>query len=488
MPAYIAPKNKLASLRKRAVVAKLIRDIECGKWKKFLIDLKNAAHRYKEIQTHSGKIEPLIVKVNAVRLAIRFHTMVLTGTPITVSTPDGFDAQRQAVTQIQSRSMFNALAMQCARRANIESFASMRVAIDPDHGVVICADDNAVAIPVGPDGPDMQPTVWERRWIIERKDASSQKVTKYLRVERHRAPGGVGVVEQEAFKVSSTDIYQCLSDLTEVKLETALPGTTLEPVTLTGVPYPLITRLVHEYYEGQPELLLSEHDLDILDLHASALSRFDRTMEQHGTPKARVSSGMVDEETGMLNISEDGIVDEEKIFEYLQQTFNFDSMLKYMNKTLQLLFAQLQLSPALVGIKLEGGAMPDTVDKLRLEASNTLARGRTSAMYFQPAFQRVMDIAVALDTRLPMKGYPTAPVGVTVHPGLPRDPIDIAREMQELRGSGGADALVDRRTAIETIWGDSAADGIHERLLVEDEQRIQNDQRSLMGAFGGGTA
>lgn len=480
LPGYITPKDKLMLLRKRATFAQLVRTIERGDWKNFLLNQKKAAHRYKSIQAHSGKIDALLVKVNVVRMAIRYHTMVLTGVPITLSFAEGYDEQKSAVREIRRRSMFDALLMQVARTANIDSWSSLRVDNRPGHGIVICSDSNATLLPVGPDDPDMQPSVWERRWIIERKVTNG--TVKYLRVERHRAPDGIGMIEQEVYKTATTDLYQPLEELTRVELEVAIPGTTLEPLTLTGSRYPLITRLVHEYFDGQPEMLLSEHDMDMLDLHAAAMSRLDRTMEQHGSPKARVGAASIDPETNTVQVSDDAIIDPDKEFEYITLDFKFDAMLAMMNKTLQLVFAQLQLSPALVGVKLEGGAMPDTVDKLRLEANMTLARGRTSTVYFEPALQRVLENASVLDTHLPLRGYPIAPIGVSMHPGLPRDPMDIAREMNELR-NGGIDPLVDRDTAVENIHGSSAAPGIIERLNTEAANKLLQTQQELMLGF-----
>ncbi|MGV6814075.1 MAG: hypothetical protein ACWA5W_03580, partial [Phycisphaerales bacterium] len=438
---------------------------ECGKWKKFLIDLKKAVHRYKEIQSNSGKIEALVVKVNVLRMAIRMHTMVLTGTPITTTVPEGFEAQQQALGEIRTRSMFDAALVQAARRANIEAFATMRVEAG-QAGTFITAESNDHILPVGPDGPDMQPTVWERRWIIE----------------RHRAPNGVGVVEQEVYETPSTDLYQFLPELKQRTLESVLPEEVargLVPSTPTGVAYPLITRLVHEYYDGQPEPLMSESDMDMLDMIASAMSRVDRSMELHGSPKARVDESMIDPETDTVKVTEDAIVDPDKVFEYITTNMNLGDLMGWMNKALQLGLAQLQLSPALVGIKLEGGQMPDTFDKLRLEASTTLSRGKTSTMYFEPALGRVMDIASAVDAQRPLKGYPVAPVGVTMHPGLPKDQIDTARQMQELRG-GGTDPLIDLRTAVETIHGHSAGETVYQRLLEDKARQLELDQQSLM--------
>lgn len=477
MPGYLASKETLANLRRRATVGVLMRQIEKGDWKRFLLEMKKAAHKYKKIKSHSGDIDPLLMKLNVVRMAIRLQVAVLAGTPISLAFAEGFDGQREAVNKIRNESMFDALLMEITRVANIESFATLRVESLPNQGTVICTDPNSMMLAVGPDGPDRQPTVWERRWIIERKTQHETK--RYLRVERHRAPNSIGMIEQEAYAIASTDLFQYLGDLKQVDLDVAIPDTVMEPVTLTGVPYPIIVRVVHEYQDGQPGMLMSEYDMDMLDMHAAALSRYDRTMEQHGSPKLRIGEGSVDKKSGKVAISDDAVIDPDKLVEYIQQGFDFESQLKFMNKTVQMLLTLLQTSPALVGVKLEGGAMPDTVDKLRLEATNTLSRGRTSAMYFTPALERVFTIASIVDAQRPLQGYPIGRVGVTMHPGLPQDPQDVAKAMQELR-SGGIDPLIDLRTALETIHGQAAGENIHNRLKEEKEEQLKHDQAALM--------
>ena len=481
-PGYTTSKDRLEKIRKQRVVANMMRSIERGDWAKFLIKCQKAQHRYASIKNHSGKIQPLLVKVNIVRMAIRFHVLVVAGEAVSLSVPEEFEEQRAALREIRNRSHFDALLMQAVRTANIDGFATLRVDAQSGKGVVICSDENMMMIPVGPDGPDMQPTVWERRWIISRKQGD--KTTKYLRVERHSA----GKVEQEVYEYSMGDLLVDLSNdlVKQVDLKTAMPDTQLEPVVETGVPYPLVVRLVHEYFNGEPEMLMSEYDFDLLDMSAAAVSRMDRSLEKHGSPKARISESMIDPESNTLDI-DDALVDPDKIFEYITQSFDFGPMFDAMNKSLQFLSAQLQLSPALIGIKLEGGAMPDTFDKLRLEASNTISRGKTSARYMEPAIGRVFDIASMLDTQQPMRGYAVAPVGVTMHPGLPKDKEQIVEEVTKLRGAPGG-ALIDEQTAVEMIFGSSAAQGVIDRLKDERAESTRRAQQELMLGFGGGAA
>lgn len=485
MPAYVADPKRLEALRKQRTIANLMRQIERGDWKQFLLICKRAMHRYPSIRKHSGKIEPLLVKVNVVRSAIRLHVQILAGKAVSLSVPEGFESQKQALTTIRDRSHFDAAFMQAVRTANIDSYAAVRADQRERVGTIVCVEDNAIILPVGPDDMDMQPSVWERRWFIKRT-IGTQKRT-WLRVERHWAPGGVGQIDQEVYECKAEDRFVDLSSgqVKQVQLESVPIDNTPAERTLTGVPYPLVVRLVNEYFDGQPEMLLSEHDFDLLDMSAAAVSRLDRTMEEHGIPKMRIPESLINPETGKAEINEAN-VDPDKLLEYIAREIDFPAMFTAMNKTLQLLCTQLQVSPALLGIKLEGGAMPDTFDKLRLEATNTLARAETSAKYMQPALGRLFTIASLIDTQRPMRGYAVADVTVTMHPGLPKDMMTVAAEMRELRGTGGSDALIDEQTAIETIHGESAAPAIMQRLQEERDEQTRRSQQEIFGAFPSG--
>lgn len=480
---YYADPKKLAKLSRESSTRAILRMIERGDWQRVLIKLEKTSYRYKEILNHSGMLKELLVKFNAIRLSMRLHATVLTGNPINIQVPEGFEAQDEAIAKIRKRTNFDALLAQIARRANIEAAATLRVDLHPEYGVVLCADRNDEVLAVGPDGPDMQPTVYERRWIVERKTHNGKK--KYMRVERHRAPGGVGVVEQEAYEVTTTNIYQDLSVAKMVPLEEALPQTTLQPSTPTGVGYPLITRLVCEYFDDAPEFLMGEHDLDLLDAHAAAFSRLARSMELHGTPKARVSESMVND-NGKVEITEDAIIDPEKSFEYLNNQFDFDGMMKLLNKSTSMLLTALRVSPAIVGIKLEGGAMPDTYDKLRLESTNTLARGKDSAVYFTPALERVFEIASQIDTQRPMLGYPVGPVNVQMHPQLPKDQIDMVREVGEMLDRDLP--LISHREAVAKVHGDAVADDMVESINEDLDRRTAREQAAFMGTVPTGGA
>lgn len=491
-PGWVASPARLARLRARAEHRGVLRDLAEGRHKRVLIEMGHASHRYRAIRNHAGKITQLVAMINLVRKAVKVHASVLVGNAAVVSPGEGFEAQAERIALIRSESMFDALLMRAVRRATLEGECPIRVDIDAAKGTVLCLDDNDVCLPVGHDGPDMQPTVWERRWIVERKTPEGPR--KYLRVERHRlapelvgaAATAAGVIEQEAYKARSDDIHAELTVLERVPLHQAVDNPPAD-IAATGLDRNLITRLVSDMDEaGWPEMLLSRGDIDLVDVHAAGFSRLARTMEQHGSAKVRVGEQMIGPD-GEADLSSDSIIDPDKQFEYLMPGYDFAGMLEWLNQTLRLLLMGLDVSPAMLGVKLEGGAMPDTYDKLRLESTNVLIRARTAQRYAEPALETVWWLAGMVDAQRPMMGYPVGEVDVALRPEIPADEIDTTRFLAEQV----RERLTDPETAVTRLHGDGAAPVVLERLRAESDRRVSEAQASVFGAglgFGGGGA
>lgn len=478
-PGWVASPARLATLSKRAQHRAILRDLAEGKHKRVLIELGHAAHRYRQIRNEAGKLTQLVAMINVVRKAVKVHASVLVGNPAVVSVGEEFTAQAERIAMVRSESMFDSLLMRAVRRATLESECAIRVDIDPAKGTVLCLEDNDVCLAVGEDGPDDQPTVWERRWFKEVK--TTDGVKKYLRVERHRVEAGEGLIEQEVYKAKGDDVFVELTKLERVPLATVLDNPPAD-VVRTGLDRNLITRLVTDFDDnGWPEMLLSNGDIDLVDVHAASFSRLARTMEQHGAAKVRISEQMVDKD-GRVNLSDDAIVDPDKQFEYILAGYDFPGLLEMMTQTLRLLLLSVDVSPALLGVKLEGGAMPDTYDKLRLESTGVLIRARTAKSYIQPALETVWWLVGMVDTQRPMMGYAVGEVDVALRPEIPADEIDTTRFLAEQMREG----LVDEETAITRLHGDGAAPTILERLRSGRAARAAEAQASVFGAMGFG--
>lgn len=487
-PGYVAPKGMIDELRRRRRVRHIFRDLHSGRWSRVLLDLQLSQHRYRDIARHSGKIEPLLAKVNFFRLANSFHATVAAGNPAQSLTADGFDEQSDAIDQIRERCLFDTLLMEAIRAVNIDAEAPLRVSVG-DTGTVITQDDPDQTFPVGPAGPDGQPTVWERRWIVERKDVLGRMV-KYLRVERHRAIGGRGLIEQEAYASTGqnawglSDVLVDLDTLKRVDLATAVEEV-LPEIIETGASHAAIVQLVADRERGEPMGKIAEHDLDIIDESAAAFSRMSRSHDLHAQPLLRVSEQMVDRKTGKVALGDDGVLDPEKVVEYINQGFDLGVMLEALDRILGLQLVMLRMSQALLGFKMGGGSAPDSYDKLRLEGTNTLAWAKQTAAYCAPALGRLFTIATQIDARLPLRGYAVAPVTVEMRPELPKDRVELAREMSEMLSA--ATPLIAHRDALVRLWGERDADGMLERIREDQAEKARQSAASIMlGPVGGG--
>jgi hypothetical protein len=482
-PAYVVGRKRLHALRERRRVRRLLRDIHEGKWRRVLIDLQTSQYAWPKLQRHGGKIAELLTKVNFVRLAWTMHATVLVGTMPAVGVPDGFEEHRAMLADLERWNALDALLHSTARKVNVEAEAALRADLFEGR-VCLHLEDNDRTLPVGPDGPDGQPTVWERRWVVERPNPlNPKKPLRFLRVERHRVLDGRGVVEQEAYRTDSGDVLVPLEDLERVELATAgVEG--VEDLVETGAGRPLLTRFVADYFDGEPQFSIQESDLDLIDTVTAAMSRLARTHAVHARPKVRIPESMIDRRTGEVDLTADAILDPEKQFEYVAADAKLAEMLNFMDRVCTHLVTMLEISPALIGVKLGGGATPDSYDKLRLESTNTLSRGKRSAMYFGPALEMALTTVSEVDSRRPLRGYALGPVSVRMRPELPKDEVDLGRELAELR----RELLIDHRSALARLHGEDQADAILEAIEADLARQARHQQSSLFGAMSGGAA
>lgn len=465
-------------LRDRRRFRRVMQDLDSGLWRKVLLDAERTQHKYRPSMRDNGDIAALLVKVNLVSLALDLHADVIAGNPARVTVAQDFADQKLAVDRIRRAGLFDTTLHRACRRLYKEAESALRVTTDRNGQTVICLDSNSQTIPVGPRGADGQPEYWERRWIIERPPVNSSNAApdRFLRVERHRA----GVIEQEAYRVDGTGVADVLIDLDPTQKvalaialgmgegETGIP----EPITRTGVPYPLVVSLYSGDEDGEPGFLLRDGDLDILDMATAAVSRLSREHEQHAGATLSVEEQAVDQTLGALDLSKGAILGKAS---YVVKDLKLEQMLGFMDRALTLLMTVLRVSPALLGARLGGGSTPDTYDKLRLEATQTLTRGRTTIRYIEPALERIFEVASMFDAARSFAGYPVAPVSVSMRAEIPKDTIDKAREQAELKREG----LTSEYRAIVEIHGEDIAPQVQEEINA-DRARIAEAGRSAL--------
>lgn len=484
LDAFAASDAALSEQRSRRTMRRLHHSLFKGAWKCALIDGGVTQHKFRKVMKDNPDgteaSAKLLMGVALIETAYKLHADIIAGRSIRLSVPTGFEAQSRALADLRRRVLWDALYHEAALACHLDGAAFLRLDRDAS-GLIISICDPEETFPVGPRGPDGQPDVWERRWIVERPDPSDRKRTlTYLRIERHRAIDGLGVVEQEAWTTRSSDVLQSTAGLEPATLDAALgPGHGVEPIMATGLPHPLIVELANYRMRGRPQATMNEADVGLVDGMVASFSRLARTMELHSTARVRVSERMVKDD-GTIDLPE-AIVDPDKWVEYIIASFEFDAMRQHFNTLLQWLIVRLSIASSLLGFKPDGGAAPDSYDKLRLEATLPMAYARRAAVLHQAALERLFDLASLRMAREPMQGWAVAPVEISIRADLPKDQITVAREQTEMRDR---DATSEIRMLAE-IHGDDQAAAVAQEIEQDRIAATRRSQASLFGAAFG---
>lgn len=498
-PAWLPPEGTLERLRSMRRDRRLLKRLIDGDVRAALLDSGVTQHKWAKILRRSAdgteELNEIVVGINVIDLAMEMHAIIATGTPMTI-TVDGMDDDegdsgdtRQAafIDALRRRNLFDAQAYETAYAANAEGACVLRAG--QHHGeVAIFTEDPEIALPLGPDGPDGQPTVWERRWIIEK--IIDKKTVRYLRVERHRRipdAGGamVWAIESEAYLATTTDTYIDLASLKPAPLSAALDAgeAAPEPVVLTGLSDCTLMRFYVSRYRGIVRPRIRSGDLSLVDAVTAGLTRMARTAATHGDPKWRVPHHLIKD--GAFNISDIAFDDPDRLLEMIAQAFDWDGIAMVFRTMIQWFITQTRMSASLIGFKPDGGASPDTVEKLTLEATVTLAVAKQSAIYMDAAFGRLLTTASELHARTALGsegGYPVKPVRCALHPELPKDAQQLARELAERRAANQISEL----SMLEILHGPKRALVEMARMDAEANANADRQQRALGFAVGAG--
>jgi hypothetical protein len=463
-------------LREQRASRRLLRSIYNGQWRGVLLGLQQSQHRFPAMRNFAGKIGELLVKFNVVALAIDWHATVLAQQPAETVTPEGFDDQQAAIASIRARSLFDALLMEAAEVLNVEGYATFVPEIT-ERGVVLALADNERMFPWGGFGADGQPVEWRQRWVIERTDGQRKRL--YLREVRYAA----GTIQNLAYKTDSSDVLVEDKDLEPVTLAEAL-GAELAAVTpeliQTGIEFPLPVLLTGGRAGGVPRPIIGPESIDLIDASAAALSRMSRALDMHGQPKWRVPPSSIDPKTGKVDLSAEAVEDPQKQFEAIAVEMDFGAMLEFTDRAVELLMTELKLSKSLAGIKPGGGNTAISAESMRLESKATLAHGRKTAVYCQPALSRVFTAASLMEAMLPpqpgrLRGFAVAPVAVKLKPDIPRDREDIIAEQAEMLERG----LTSQWRAIAAIHGEDQADAVVDEINTQREREAELARRAI---------
>lgn len=497
-PGWAPKQGVLDALRRRRDAARIARSLERGDWASVLIECDRTQHRFQPMRRHSGQTKTLLEKVNLVRMAMNVHAKVLAARAVSIDTPQGFDQQLSALTGIRDRSDLNALYRQAAKRIQIEGAAYLRAepweGVTPngqrDYGARVRLVRPGRVFPMERDSADAQPSVYETRWVVERRDPSTTgRTRRFLRVQRERVPPGASgaVIEQEAYETASDDVLLDLTKLTRVPLASAFESGAVVPpeVEDTNLPLPPLAELVASRMDDEPEPLIGEHDLDLLDRAAKSFSDLSRTADHAGFPKRRVPRSMINPRTNRVDDSQDAIIDDNKVYEYLVfPAGQLTQVAEVLNIAIDWAFAQMEVARSLIGFKgAAGGSAPETYEKQLLDATATLDRAHMTAGYCDRALGSVLTAASIIDSRMAMRGYAVSTVRVRSNPGITKPETELARQQADLLSAG----LTSRWHAVAAIHGDERADAVIAEMDKDEDRKTKQSAAAVGASLGFGT-
>jgi hypothetical protein len=249
------------------------------------------------------------------------------------------------------------------------------------------------------------------------------------------------------------------------------------PQQSTGIAENLITYVPNTVGE---QLELSDYD-GLVELQDSVNAKFAqvaRVLAKHADPKLAAPETSADEK-GNLRASAEVFFYRtiEDVPRYITWSAELAAALQDRDSAIDAECIGAEVSQVLLGI--QRGAAPESARKLRLSATNTLAKVGRKALLFEPSIALCLATTQKLDQTSSFgRQYPVDAIGVEMRDGLPTDPLDDANEVAALRGAGvmSIEDAVDRRVEDPDAKAAEVA-----RIKQEDAEKMP----TVLGGLGG---
>src|SRR5687767_4411561 len=228
-------------------------------------------------------------------------------------------------------------------------------------------------------------------------------------------------------------------------------ATSLQPLTLTGVPRNTITWVPNLLVRGQS---VSDYDgaIELQDALNAKNSQVGRVLLKHSDPRMAFPEEAFDEE-GQIRSDHDvfAFQDPARVPQYITWDAELQHAMADRAFVLNQLLVRTETSPVLLGLK--EGAAPDAYKKVRLESFNSLTKAARKAAYWKAGIRRAVTVAQELENTLPGVRYARGSVAVELRDGIPMDEKEQAERLSVLRGAG----LISLERALEEQLQDPAA-------------------------------
>jgi hypothetical protein len=235
----------------------------------------------------------------------------------------------------------------------------------------------------------------------------------------------------------------------------------------TGLRYNAVVFIANHLDREQP---VSDYDglVELQDELNAKQSQVARILQLHSSPKLYIATRNADAD-GAINFRHEVFFGDspEAKPEFITWNAELTAAMDDRKFTLNSLLMLAEMSPVLIGLK--DGAAPDAARKLRLEATNSLAKAQRKASQFKPAIKRLLAIAQEMEAELPGGRGNIVPVGIEIRDGLPIDELDEANIVATYRSAG----VMSVESGIERRLYDPAA-------VAKETARIRQDNAGTM--------
>ena len=410
-PSYLPAQHKQRADRLRA-----LRYLYDGRHKEFFLDAENTQFDFREVRVN-GRLLPIFVMLNLLSLISRKHADLLFGEKpsIRVAEPS---IQQVIDATIERSSLHQALSTGAVE----QSWAG-------ETCLEICREGGETYIihtpieEIYPEGPRLasgQHASYVRYATADINTGGNLERTLLLET-RYTA----GTISRKCIELKEGN----RGNAVELNLwpVTQVNGAPLAETESTGLSTPSIIWIPNEL-DGNRAVSDYEGAIDLQDELNAKQTQIARVLAKHADPKQFFPTGAADQDGNVRSTDDAFFGDKDAKPEYITWQAELANAMEDRKFTLNALCMVTEMSQVLLGLK--DGAAPDAAKKLRLEATNSLAKASRKAIYWQPAIRQAISLALI------SQGVAVRPqISVEMRDGLPIDALERANEIATLRGA-----------------------------------------------------
>jgi hypothetical protein len=393
-----------------------------GAHRQYFLDEKRSGHTFKPLADGG---EPFYQPYNLLGLVSRKTADLLFGESPRIYVDDA--TTQEAVDQIVDRSWLFGVLLDAATEASWAGGSYLEITRHDGQAYVGHAPAQEVYAE-GRAGPDRQHASYVRYATTEVAAASGTGVDRLLLVTRY----ATGRIERELYKLDRVDASGLKATGREPieRWPERRDGQPLLDAEATGLSRPSIVWVPNEY-NGT-----SDYDglIDAQDALNAKHTQIARILARHSDPALIAGEDAADED-GNLRFA-DGVLYERdgpgKGVRYLTWDGQLDAAQQDRNFALSALATQAEMPLSLLGVK--DDATAETAQKMRLQASNALAKAQRKAVTWREAIRLALSLAVEAEIGRPPP--PDKSLGVEMRDGLPDDEESRANVIATLRAAG----------------------------------------------------